>query len=76
MIDWRSSFRHDPEQQPLGLTEAKAGQGEPGIADFSAGTYPACSLHGAMNRVSRRQMWRCLQCNIGVEYPEVAAWLT
>jgi len=61
-------FKEDPGQIPLGLTIKKSNQGTPGIADFSAGIYPACSLHGAMNRVSSAQMWRCLQCNIGIEY--------
>lgn len=39
-----------------------------GLEDFSAGTYPSCSRHGAMNRVSSDVAWyRCLEpgCNIG-----------
>lgn len=62
------NFRLDPRQVPLGLTIEKSGQGKSGIADFMGGTYPACSIHGAMNRVSFAQMWRCLRCNIGIEY--------
>lgn len=65
-----NNFRNDSAQIPLGNTLSKLGQGIPGIADFSAGTYPACSIHGAMNRVSPAQMWRCLQCNIGIEYDD------
>lgn len=63
-----NNFRIDSRQITLGLTIINPAQGITGIADFSAGTYPACSFHGAMNRVSTAQMWRCLQCNIGIEY--------
>lgn len=55
------------EAQPLGNTIAKDSQGFAGFADFAAGRYPACSRHGAMNRVSPEQLWRCLTCNIGME---------
>lgn len=27
--------------------------------------YPHCSEHGAMNKVSKHGMWRCLVCHIG-----------
>ena len=27
--------------------------------------YPYCSEHGAMNKVSKHGMWRCLACHIG-----------
>jgi hypothetical protein len=70
MSNWRSTFvPAGPEMAPLGLTLEKSGQGEPGWAEFMAGRYPACSAHGAMNRVSPppAQLWRCLNCNIGVE---------
>jgi hypothetical protein len=67
---WRTTWRPDGAQVPLGLSTAlRVGHGQPGLAEFPAGTYPACSVHGAMNRVSRAQMWRCLECNIGIEYP-------
>jgi len=29
------------------------------------GQYPYCSEHGAMNKVSKHGMWRCLMCHIG-----------
>lgn len=28
-------------------------------------TYPVCKVHGAMNKVSREGIWRCLACNVG-----------
>lgn len=50
---------------PLPLSTVKPGQG---IASIAADGKPACSVHGAMNRVSgERDWWRCLMCNIGVE---------
>lgn len=53
-----NNFRSDSAQIPLGNTIIiNPAQGITGIADFSAGTYPACSFHGAMNRVSTAQMW-------------------
>jgi hypothetical protein len=56
------------EASPLGLTIPGPHQGVAGHALFSAGRYPACSKHGAMNKVSAvAPLWRCLQCNIGVE---------
>lgn len=27
--------------------------------------YPYCSIHGAMNKVSKHGIWRCLVCHIG-----------
>ena len=30
---------------------------------------PSCTEHGAMNKVSKHGMWRCLACHIG--YDEV-----
>lgn len=56
-----------PEAKPLGNTIAKPGQGLAGSARFLAGRYPACSEHGAMNKVAPAPLWRCLNCNIGVE---------
>lgn len=66
---WQDTFRpySSSEAQPLGLTLRKPSQGAAGTADFLAGRYPACSRHGAMNRVAPVQLWRCLMCNIGVE---------
>lgn len=52
---------------PLGNTITKAGQGIAGTASFMAGVYPACSEHGAMNKVASAPLWRCLTCNIGVQ---------
>lgn len=66
-MSWRDTFAPDPTLKPLGLTIAKPDQGVAGWATFSAGRYPACSLHGAMNRVAPAPLWRCLACNIGIE---------
>lgn len=52
---------------PLGLTLEKPGQGITGWATFLAGRYPACSNHGAMNKVAPVKLWRCINCNIGAE---------
>jgi hypothetical protein len=65
---WRDTFvEGGPEMTPLGRTIEKPGQGVAGWAEFPAGRYPACSKHGAMNRVATVQLWRCPACNIGVE---------
>lgn len=76
--DWRATFRPyagKHEAKALGLTLVKPGQGVAGFARFSAGTYPACSEHGAMNRVAKPQLWRCINCNIGVELlPRTGRW--
>lgn len=29
--------------------------------------YPYCSVHGAMNKVSKFGLWRCLECHIGFD---------
>lgn len=29
--------------------------------------YPYCSEHGAMNKVSKHGLWRCLMCHIGYD---------
>ena len=47
----------------LGNTIEKENQGLPGYAYFGIGFYPACSIHGAMNKVTVRgngNLWRCL----------------
>jgi hypothetical protein len=69
MSDWQTTFRayRPDEATPLGLTITKPGQGVAGTAMFPAGEYPACSRHGALNRVAQAQLWRCPTCNIGVE---------
>lgn len=60
---------------PLGLTLKKPGQGEIGTMIFTAGLYPACSEHGAMNKVAKdAQLWRCLNCNIGAEFTGPTPW--
>ena len=68
---YRAAFIVPPydedEATPLGLTLPKSGQGIAGTATFRAGVYPACSEHGAMNRVAVAPLWRCLGCNIGIE---------
>ena len=39
------------------------------VQRFSAGLYPGCSQHGAMNRVGS-DVWRCLAtgCNVGARW--------
>ena len=27
--------------------------------------YPTCYQHGAMNKVTKEGIWRCLMCNVG-----------
>lgn len=68
-MNWRDTFQPytEDEATPLGLTLPKPGQGMAGTAVFPAGRYPACSEHGAMNRVAAAPLWRCLNCNVGVE---------
>lgn len=70
-MTWRESW------QPIGVTELEGSRGagvrrgEIGVADFPAGIYPACSNHGAMNRVSKdKSYWRCMVegCNAGAEW--------
>lgn len=29
--------------------------------------FPYCSEHGAMNKVSKHGMWRCLMCHVGYD---------
>lgn len=66
----QASWRPDPHVNPLSGGARGDGfrRGKVGIADFIAGTYPACSLHGAMNAVGGDK-WRCLVegCNAGAE---------
>ena len=44
--------------------------GEIRMRRMARDVYPACSRHGAMNRVGNN-VWRCLAegCNIGCRYP-------
>lgn len=72
-MTWRTTWRVDAAVVPLedGARGAGERRGESGIATFPAGDYPACSLHGAMNRLGRdRSIWRCLVdgCNTGAEW--------
>jgi hypothetical protein len=54
----------------LELTIPNDDQGELGLRQYPyVGTYPTCSNHGAMNKVSKdNDVWRCLTCNIGGDY--------
>ena len=69
--EWRESW--SPSERLLPLDGARGDgsiAGEIGMARFPAGTYPACSRHGAMNRVGgKNNYWRCLVhgCNVGAE---------
>lgn len=55
------------ETKPLGNTVKTSRQGIAGKATFLAGVYPACSKHGAMLKVAKAPLWRCAECNIGIE---------
>lgn len=61
-------WRADPTILPVEDGSRGGGwrRGRPGLADYPAGTYPACSLHGAMIAVGG-EYWRCLieGCNCG-----------
>ncbi len=38
------------------------------VVIFNEGSlYPNCSEHGAMNKVSKYGMWRCIMCHIGYD---------
>ena len=38
------------------------------LVKFDSLGYPSCEEHGAMNCVNpNRTIWRCLQCNIGID---------
>lgn len=74
MSFWRTTWYEDSEP----LDEGARGGGErAGVAGFAVFeiekqflTYPACSKHGAMNRLGKdRPIWRCLVegCNVGTE---------
>ena len=71
-MSWRGTWAPSTRLTKL---EGRRGSGEAagefGEATFPAGTYPACSEHGAMNCVKRGEpsLWRCLAdgCNIGAE---------
>lgn len=71
---WKSNWYEDSEP----LDEGQRGGGErAGVAGFATFeicgeflTYPACSKHGAMNKLGKeRPIWRCLVtgCNVGTE---------
>jgi hypothetical protein len=75
MTDWwpKDTWTLAPDQlSPLPLTKEKSGQGLAGLALFPVNGntyYPACSFHGAMNRVAEeKDWWRCPTCNIGAEW--------
>ena len=34
---------------------------------YFVGKYPYCREHGAMNKVSKHGMWRCLMCHVGYD---------
>lgn len=64
-MNWRLDDRIAPLEGARGEAVCR---GEVGVADFPAGTYPACSLHGALAAVGQGK-WRCLVegCNAGAE---------
>lgn len=75
------TWRSHPLVEPLteGTRGDGAHRGEVGVADFPAGVYPACSLHGALIRVGADPaIWRCLvhSCNAGAMTPTPWAVVT
>lgn len=65
------SWRADPRVTVLdGARGEPVRRGEVGVADFSAGVYPACSYHGALIAIGGGK-WRCLVegCNAGAQTP-------
>jgi hypothetical protein len=71
--DTSPSWRDDPSVVPLspGPTEDPTTDwsGQVGLADFTAGTYPACREHGAMLRMTSNNpaVYRCDACGAGAE---------
>lgn len=63
------NWRPLPRELEGGGRGSGANAGEPGLAEYECGTYPACSIHGAMTAIGGGK-WRCLapECNIGVEW--------
>lgn len=69
-MSWATTWRLDTSVRPL--EEGTRGHGERrgrvGLAEFKAGWYPACSLHGSLIRVGKEPaIWRCFVrgCNAG-----------
>lgn len=67
---WQETWREDASVVALeeGTRGDGADRGAVGVAEFPAGTYPACSRHGALIRVGvDPAIWRCLvhSCNAG-----------
>lgn len=64
-----ATWRKDPRVTDLeGARGAPLRRGDVGVADFSAGVYPACSKHGALAAVGEGK-WRCMVdgCNAGAQ---------
>lgn len=36
-----------------------------GWDNYGGMLYPCCEVHGAMNKVSKEGLWRCLACGVG-----------
>jgi hypothetical protein len=76
-----TNWRPDPAVVPLGRgpTETGPDYAQPvGLADFPAGTYPACKVHGALLRMSqgdgvRPPVWRCDACGAGATWDRQAS---
>ena len=65
----KEMWRQSSSLVPLPATVPIGDYGEFGLEDFPAGTYPSCSKHDAMNRVTdKADWWRCLACHIGCEW--------
>ncbi len=71
-FDFRASWTADRRVRPLtdGTRGSGVRRGDVGVAHFSAGVYPACSLHGALTAIGSDK-WRCLVpgCNAGAQTP-------
>ncbi len=67
-----SAWRESVEVRPIDVADRDGTVGRVGLADFVAGTYPACEFHGALlcmtPRSERAQVWRCDGCGAGAEW--------
>lgn len=72
MVNWQT----DPSVTIIerGRTETGPDHRNPvGLAEFPAGTYPACKAHGALlcmtpQQPDRPQVWRCDSCHTGTTW--------
>lgn len=71
-MSWQETWRASGVATTLPSEGKHHEVGEAGFADFPAGGYPACSIHGAMLRMNATgnghpPLWRCATCHVGLE---------